>query len=93
MDDDTNVKLNWWGMRVTRNQYFVTYYISMALCSGVIGFIWGGSILVGESLFVNLGLTWAILFFGTIIIWTIEALIMNKKFNAAEENLSTRSEV
>ena len=85
MDDDTNVKLNWWGMRVTRNQYFVTYYISMALCSGVMGFIWGGSILVGESLFVNLGLAWAILFFGTIIIWTIEALIMNKKFNAAEE--------
>ena len=86
MEKKEDVKLSWWGVMVTRNQYFITYYICMTLTAVLIGFIWGASKATEKSVMEELGPIWAIVFFGSIIGWSIEAIIMNRRFNDAENN-------
>ena len=74
-----DIKLNWWGVKVTRNQYFMTYYIFMTLSAAFVGWIF--SIGDFENFIDNIA---GIVFFGTIIYWSIEAVIMNNKFSAIE---------
>ena len=86
MEKKEDVKLSWWGVMVTRNQYFLTYYISMTLVGILIGLMWGVSIASEESVIEELGPIWAIVFFGSIIFWSVEAIIMNRRFRDAENN-------
>ena len=86
MEKKEDVKLSWWGVMVTRNQYFLTYYISMTLVGFLIGLMWGVSKASEESFMEELGPIWAIVFFGSIIFWSIEAIIMNRRFKDAENN-------
>ena len=74
-----DTKLNWWGVKVTRNQYFMTYYIFMTLSAAFVGWMFatGGFENFGD----NIG---GIVFFGAIIGWSIEAVIMNNKFSEIE---------
>ena len=74
------IKLNWWGVKVTRNQYFMTYYIFMTLSAAFVG--WMFAIVGLHNPVDNIG---GIVFFGAIIAWSIEAAIMNNKFSKAEE--------
>ena len=78
-----DIKLSWWGVMVTRNQYFLAYWIAIgiAIPVAVIWYISGA----------NLG-TFMLIF---TIIWfvgySIEAAIMNRKFTEAETNRNIRT--
>mgnify|MGYP006262673865 CR=1 FL=1 len=86
LEKKEDVKLSWWGVMVTRNQYFITYYIFLSLTAGLIGFIWSVNKVAEKSFLEELGPIWAIVFFGSIIGYSIEAIIMNRRFNDAENN-------
>ena len=84
-ENNGNVKVNWYGLMVTRNQYFSMFYIALTLTIAFLIFIW----LAWESHFRDHPLGW-IMIGGccvmalSLIAWAFETKTMDKKFSEEE---------
>ena len=84
-ENNGDVKVNWYGLMVTRNQYFSMFYIALTLTIAFLIFIW----LAWESHFRDHPLGW-IMIGGccvmalSLIAWAFETKTMNKKFSEEE---------
>ena len=75
-----DIKVNWYGLMVTRNQYFLTFYITLTLTPALLIFTWFAWKDTGEILFVITGAIIAI----SAIAYFFEAQTMDKKFSEEE---------
>ena len=71
-------KLNWWGVYVTRGQYFLWYYIAIFVFIFFFTIGWG----IGMPFFTEL--PWLAFHIIWVIGYSAEAVLMNKKFAAIE---------
>ena len=73
-----DIKLSWWGVYVTRSQYFLCYWIAIGFFFPMFAIGWTNDI----PMFNGPGWLafWIIWFIG----YSIEALVMRQKFDAAE---------
>ena len=71
-------KLNWWGVYVTRSQYFLCFYIAMFVFIFCFTFGWG----IGMPFFTEL--PWLAFHIIWVVGYSAEAILMNKKFAAIE---------
>jgi len=84
-ENNGNVKVNWYGLMVTRNQYFSMFYIALTLTPAFLIFIW----LTLEQKNIDGSAGWIMIGGGcmmvvSLIAWAFETKTMDKKFSEEE---------
>ena len=89
------VRLKWGGIMVTRNQYFLMFYISLTIITPAlliwVWFSWEPNHPANGTLAEWLMIGGAFGFVVSMIAWCFEANTMDKKFTEAEEKTNTDS--